>query len=775
MQAIIMAGGEGSRLKPLTCDIPKPLAPLCGRPVIEYILELLEKYNFSKATLTLMYKGEQLVKHFESGKYGNIDIDFAFEDKPLGTAGSVKNALPSDYSDDFIVISGDAMCDFDLSKAVNFHKKNKSLATIILKKVSDPREYGLVNIDQTGKIEKFIEKPSYANCSCDTANTGIYILSHKILEFIDQDKSVDFSMDIFPKLLEKEIPIYGYVESGYWCDIGDFESYIKCQKDILLNKVKCNIKANYHYGIYYKGEFPQGEFNVDPPVYIGENVNIGENAFINSGTVIGDNVTIGENTRLNQTIILNSTYMSDNIKSNNSVICSNAKILRSSSIFEGSVIGSDAIINEHCTISNGSKVWNSKVVPKFTTLTQDLKYGYPANISFDDDGICGELNTTITPTLCNKIGSAIASLKKAPNIAVATNNEILSLSFKYSLISGIIASSGNVFDFKENIESQFDFCVRESEADFGVYLEFGKVVKIKIVQRGGLPLIRTLERKIESFINKDEYFRANSENFGKLIDMSSLNQLYPIILKNNLVAPNNSFNININCKDKYTFEMLSNSMKTAGYNLVDENFNKTDISIYISNSGKSISMYSEETGYVFYEKLITLACLSEFIQDNDVAIPYNAPRIINKIAQNHNKKVYRYYNSPYDTSDVKARDLSLKQPFLKDCLLMSIKILNFLNQNNYTLEQAISLIPHFSVSSRVISLGINPNLIINKLNQKGTSIGEGIELDHENGEVLIRPLKSGEGLILFAESVKSESANEICDFFEDLIKKNVEK
>ncbi len=236
MQAVIMAGGEGSRLRPLTCDIPKPLVPLCGRPIIEYILDLIGKYKFSKANLTLMYKGEKIIQHFENKKYNNIDIEFSFEDKPLGTAGSVKNALKN-HDEDFLVISGDAMCDFDLSKAINFHKQKNSMATILLKKVNDPREYGLVNINDSGKVESFIEKPSFANCNCDNANTGIYILSSKVLDLIPENTFFDFAMDLFPKMLEKDMPIYGYIENGYWCDIGNFESYVKCQKDILLNKV----------------------------------------------------------------------------------------------------------------------------------------------------------------------------------------------------------------------------------------------------------------------------------------------------------------------------------------------------------------------------------------------------------------------------------------------------------------------------------------------------------------------------------------------------------
>lgn len=764
MQAVIMAGGEGSRLRPLTCDIPKPLVPLCGRPIIEYILDLIGKYKFSKANLTLMYKGEKIIQHFENKKYNNIDIEFSFEDKPLGTAGSVKNALKN-HDEDFLVISGDAMCDFDLSKAINFHKQKNSMATILLKKVNDPREYGLVNINDSGKVESFIEKPSFANCNCDNANTGIYILSSKVLELIPENAFFDFAMDLFPKMLEKDMPIYGYIENGYWCDIGNFESYVKCQKDILLNKVKCDIKANYYYGVYHKGEFPQGEFNIDPPVYIGENVIIGENAQLNCGTVIGDNVTIGDESILNQSIVLNSTYISDNVKCNNAIICENAKILRSSNIFEDCVVGKDSVINEHVTISNGSKIWNEKTVPKYSNIRQNVKTGYPVNISFDDDGICGEINLNITPLLCSKIGSAVASLGKSLSIAIASNNQAIATPFKHGLISGILASGGNVFDFNQNIETQFEFCMKKSEVDFGIYIDIGRITKIKVLQKGALPLIREFERKIENFINKDEYIKVNQSNFGKISNLSSFNKLYEINLARNIFPTSKNTKIKIISKNPYIENMLSKILKDAGYNIDDNG-----IYIYISDNGKSLSMHSEETGYIFYEKLFTLSCLTSFIKGDDIAVSYNAPKIINKIADKYNKKVFRYYNFPYDNSDNIAREMSVKQSFLKDTILMSINILNFLNQNDYTLKHAIDLIPHFATSSRTVSVSINPSLIIKKLHQNGGVLGEGVNLNHENGEILIRPLKSGKGLRLFAESVKTETASEICDFFEDIIK-----
>ena len=209
MKAIIMAGGEGSRLRPLTCTLPKPMVRLCGKPVSEYILDLLSKHGCTDAVFTLRYLGSQI------------------EDTPLGTAGCVKKAaqlLNLKEGESFIVISGDAMCDFDLSSAVSYHIKKQADATIITNRVEDPREYGCV-ISYNGFISSFSEKPSYTGAVSDYVNTGVYVLTKKILELIPDNTMWDFSKNVFPQMLKSKMKLASYEEKGYWCDIGDFSSY----------------------------------------------------------------------------------------------------------------------------------------------------------------------------------------------------------------------------------------------------------------------------------------------------------------------------------------------------------------------------------------------------------------------------------------------------------------------------------------------------------------------------------------------------------------------
>jgi mannose-1-phosphate guanylyltransferase/phosphomannomutase len=215
MKSVIMAGGEGTRLRPLTCNIPKPMVPIVNKPVMEHIIELLRKHNLTDIAVTLQYLPNIIKNHFNDGREYDVNLKYYVEDKPMGTAGSVKNA--EDFLDDtFIVISGDALTDIDLKKAIDFHFSKKSMATLVLKKVEIPLEYGVVVTDENGRITRFLEKPSWGEVFSDTVNTGIYILSPEVLKYYNKNEIFDFSKDLFPLLLKQDKPMYGYVSEDYW-------------------------------------------------------------------------------------------------------------------------------------------------------------------------------------------------------------------------------------------------------------------------------------------------------------------------------------------------------------------------------------------------------------------------------------------------------------------------------------------------------------------------------------------------------------------------------
>src|SRR5436190_17166412 len=208
MRAVVMAGGEGTRLRPLTSNQPKPMVPIVGKPCMEHILELLREHGFVDVVVTVAFLPQAIRSYFGTGDSLGLNVEYSVEESPLGTAGSV--GLASDRLDDtFLVISGDALCDIDLAAVVAAHRERKAAVTIGLKSVENPLEFGIVVTDEDGRVERFLEKPSWGQVFSDTINTGIYVLEPEVLRHIPTDRPYDFSKELFPLLLDMGRPIYG--------------------------------------------------------------------------------------------------------------------------------------------------------------------------------------------------------------------------------------------------------------------------------------------------------------------------------------------------------------------------------------------------------------------------------------------------------------------------------------------------------------------------------------------------------------------------------------
>src|SRR5256885_16850103 len=236
MKAVVMAGGEGSRLRPLTIRRPKPMVPIAGKPVMEHILNLLKRHGITEVIVTVQYLASNIEDYFGNGSQFGMRITYSREDVPLGTAGSVKNA-EEQLTEPFLVISGDALTDYNLKDIIEYHQEKKALATLTLAHVHNPLEYGVIITNEEGHITQFLEKPSWGEVFSDTINTGIYVLDPAIFAYFEKDKPFDFSQELFPYMLKKGDPIYGYVAEGYWCDVGNLAEYMQANADVLQGKV----------------------------------------------------------------------------------------------------------------------------------------------------------------------------------------------------------------------------------------------------------------------------------------------------------------------------------------------------------------------------------------------------------------------------------------------------------------------------------------------------------------------------------------------------------
>jgi mannose-1-phosphate guanylyltransferase/phosphomannomutase len=340
MKVFIMAAGLGTRLRPLTYSIPKPLVPIVNTPVIGHLMNNLKKYNMKDVVVNLHYQPELIKEYLENNnKKWKMNIIYSFEKKLYGTAGGVK--LKEDLFDkNFVVTSGDGLSSINFEKLVEYHKKKKAIATIALKPVDLKLEYGVVCVDNRNKITDFLEKPSLNKIFSNFVNTGIYVFEPVIFKYIPKNRFYDFGTQLLPKLVKFSLPVYGYIMDEYWCDVGNLSEYKKAHYDCLDGKIKVEIQARQiKKGIWVgKNTLIHNQIKCEPPCIIGDNVKIGKNCIIGKYSVIGNNCIIGNNVKIYDSIIWDNVVVKSNVKLNSCIIGNNAVVTENITMFEGTIL-----------------------------------------------------------------------------------------------------------------------------------------------------------------------------------------------------------------------------------------------------------------------------------------------------------------------------------------------------------------------------------------------------------------------------------------------------
>jgi len=352
MKAVVLAGGEGTRLRPLTSTRPKPLMPIADRPCIDYLIRSIVNCGIKKIIIATHYLSDKLIKAIGDGLNYDASILYSFEEKPAGTAGAVKR-IEGFLDDTFVVIMGDIVADVDLAPLIDFHKDKNSAATIALTEVDDPTQYGVAAINEKGKILRFQEKPKKSEAFSNLVNAGIYVLEKRVIEFVPENKMFDFSKNLFPLLLSKSIPVFGTPVSGTWMDIGRPSDLLKAGLEMVKKRGSEITIPN----VETTGKLLVGEgvsiskaVKIEGPCYIGAKVKIGNGATI-KGSCLYDEVIVGANTVISDTLVLESTGIGAKSEIVNSIVAGGCEIAESVRMFS-SVVGDGVSIKPNTSLQN---------------------------------------------------------------------------------------------------------------------------------------------------------------------------------------------------------------------------------------------------------------------------------------------------------------------------------------------------------------------------------------------------------------------------------------
>ena len=799
MKAVIMAGGQGQRLRPLTCTVPKPMLPIANRPVIEYAVELLKKHGVHEIAVTLQYQPQMITSHLGNG--GGMDVSFEYftEATPLGTAGSVKNA--EDYlSDEFIVLSGDGLTDIDLTKAIEFHRQNSADVTVVLKRVEDPLEYGVVITDENGRILRFAEKPTWSEVFSDTVNTGIYIINKSVLSLMEQGKEYDFSKDLFPMMMEKKMEIFGFVAEGYWCDVGNLRSYLKANEDVLLGNV--DVIKPMGYTEVSKGVFVgenvtlHKDASLVAPCMVGHNSVIGKNAVVSEGTVIGDGCVLGDNTTAKRSVISSNVTVGNGCQMRGAMIAPDCVLDDGVSVFECSAVGEGTRLGQGTTVKGGASVWPQKTVEGGCTsssnvIWQTVKYsGF-----FDRECIRGKLNSQLSVQNAVVASAAFASMGKKRILFADSGtqqSEMLTLAAK----SGALSTGAKVIDMGAAPLPALRYAIRLIGADGGIYLGVNDgVAQIYFINEAGANISSAQERKIESALNNNTTPVAESASIQSAQDFEKGNDFY----ESHLIALCDE--LKDKCSDVSVTVINDHSVHTAlMVNVLVRLGIKTEIKeqdeITPPIEGLVVGLFDFGEGLVIYNEDMTpldnarRSLLMNYLllrlqrDDKYVVADYNAPDELEEMARSKNGRVIR------TNTGVRALiDQIIKHDGIKDSIpvgkmslyydgiLFLRELLSCMADEKKSIKELIESLPQLHLSQDEVACpwdkrcGVMRRLAENE----SVSSGNGVRISGRYGWSVVLPDEKRAVFKIYTEAYSNEYARELTESCIDKINKLLEE
>jgi mannose-1-phosphate guanylyltransferase/phosphomannomutase len=520
-----MAGGEGSRLRPLTLARPKPMLPVVNRPVLGHILYLLKQHGITDVVMTLQYLAAQIQDYYGDGKTLGMKIGYVVEESPLGTAGSVKNAesLLVDH-EPFLVISGDALTDFDLSALIRYHRDRAAALTMALYRVQDPLEYGVINALEDGRVAHFLEKPSWGGVTSDTVNTGIYMVQPEVLARIPSGQRVDWSQDVFPGMMARREALYGYTAEGYWCDIGTMSEYVRANADLLNGRLNLgDLGTRIGPDIWIEGTADIApDAQLIGPIYLGDGVKIKRGAFIHGPAVIRDYTVMDERSRVSRSIVWRNCYIGEGAALHGAVVGRQCSFKSRAMVFEGAVVGDGTVVGEDAIIQAGVKIWPNKEVENGATVSHSIIWGSQGRrVLFGRYGVTGVVNVDLTPDFVARLGAAFGSvLPKGSMVTINRDPHRSPRMIKRALISGLPSASINVVDLQVLPIPIARYYTRARNAAGGIHVRLSpydqRVVDIRFIGSDGLNLTHEQERKVERVFFGEDYRRAYLEEIGNI-------------------------------------------------------------------------------------------------------------------------------------------------------------------------------------------------------------------------------------------------------------------
>jgi len=762
LKAVILAGGEGTRLRPLTCETPKPMARLFDRPIMEYVLYRLRSAGITQAAVTLGYRPQQIEEYFGDGSEYGMHLSWYRENAPLGTAGSVAACADFLGDEDFLVISGDCITDFDLGHAIAAHRRMQAEATIVLTHHDAPTEYGLVLTGEEGRVRGFVEKPAWGQVVTDTVSTGIYVLSPRVLAGVQRGKNCDFARDLFPTLMQQG-RLRAVTLDGYWCDIGDCDAFRTCAFDILDAKADWEaLGFGENPALHAAGRFSGS--TILAPSFIGENVTLQPGAVVGPYAVIGEGSCVGSGACVERSIV-NAAVLGDGVRVYESLLCADVHIGRYSVLEGACVLGRGVRVGEDCTLRRGVRIWPDAQIPSGMQVSAGITQGTSAHALMLDER--GELlvtaNMDFTVTDACALGAAAAMAAGKGMVAVGSDASAEAAAMAQAARAGLLASGICTVSHDAPTASCAAWAVQAASAKLGLFFaaDEEETLRITVCAEHGLPPDRAALRKLEGALHRRDAVQAPNGTLGKDQTLQGVPFLYAAAAEGNAVSLSARSRIWV-AGDGESSRILRTILGRMGADVEPGAFLQWEP----SKDGYSLSAVDENGEFRDDMQTLAAALLEASELRRTLVLPWTVPMRIRTLLEAQGCRICRAVTP-------RERRQAASMRYLWDGVYRAAFLSRRITEKKTTLAGLCAVLPRFCTYSRELPLHGSRAAFMRRLQESmaaenaGVFSGEeGLCIERPDSFVRVQACAQPGYVRITAEAMNEETAAELCDFME---------
>jgi mannose-1-phosphate guanylyltransferase/phosphomannomutase len=734
---------------------------LLDRPVLEHILRYLRRQGVTEVCLALRTLPQMIIDCFGDGAALGMRLRYEIETTPLGTAGGVAAcARFVDPGESFLVISGDAVLDLDLRPCLALHRARQALATLVLHRQAEPLEYGLVMTDGAGRVTRFIEKPAWSQVFCDTVNTGVYLLHPSLLARIPARRPVDFARDLFPVLLGEGTPLYAAVAAGYWCDIGDAESYRRCCFDALdgrltLDKQAARVRA----GVWTASPLPDG-VRVTAPCYIGANVQLERGAAVGPYAVVGAGSLVGARAVVAHSV-LERAELGPDTRVWGAVAAQGCVLRAGAALRAGSVLGEDVVVGAHAVVCEDVRVWSGREIEPGAHVADSLAGAQRRRPTvFDGPGcLSGQLHVDLTPALCLRLGAACAQPARAREVGIAHAGGAAAGAAALALAAGVRAAGGHTASHDAGTPACAAYAAAAHRWPLSLFVwQKAGFLTLHVFEEDGLPLGRAGERMLAGAAQRGETVLVRADRVGQDRRLAGLSARYAAAAAA-AAGPTGTLRVGAPGAD-VSAALLRAALTAAGAEVGVE---EAAPCFTLTEDGLALSAVDEQSRRLSHARLLALTALTLWESGRSVlAVPYDAPVFLDAVAAAAGGRLLRLGRD----ADGAARRRLAETPPLWDALCMAVWLCRVLARGGLTLAALHDRLPPSALSVAEVELqsdrGAAMRGLAGPLLAKGAELVDGLRAPVRGGFVHVSPLPGRRALRVVGEAATEEAAAELC-------------